>query len=134
MHLQRINYWLDFISNDVGTFKNVDIVRDIFSKIYSLDNVFFYELEGGKGICICLLDHSLLGELAMNELCMYIKPEFRGNFSLFKQLVNFIEEKAKELGASSVMIGSNIGYKDRSVITALKRLGYDQANIVTKRV
>ncbi|MFY9591750.1 MAG: hypothetical protein WAP54_07185, partial [Bacteroidales bacterium] len=61
------------------------------------------------------------------------KPEYRGNIRLFKELVQHLEDIAKENNCSCVKIASNIGYNDDSVLKILQRWGY-KVDTVTKRI
>ena len=83
-------------------------------------------------ICFCITD-DFKGGLTVNELFMYIKPKWRGNIRLFKELVNHLEQVAKDNNINTVRIASNIGYSDSQVLKVLQHWGYE-TDVVMKRI
>lgn len=55
---------------------------------------------------------------------MYVRPEHRGSIKTFKQVIDIMEQAAKENNCKYVAIGSNIGYRDDKLLTLLPRYGY----------
>lgn len=131
-YVERINYWLEQASGELQTFKDIEQVRYIFNKFDELGLLQAYELEGEMGVIAYALNPDILGGFSLCELFMYIKPEHRGNLRLFKELIQHMEDKAKELKCSSVKIASNIGYNDDSVLKILKRWGYKTDTVIKK--
>lgn len=130
---QEINYWVNEAENDLhcfGTEERKESVRALFNSLADLKQLLYYIPEGRKGImayCIC---PDFRGGLTVNELFMYIKPEYRGSIKLFKELVNHVEQVAKENNCGSVRIASNIGYNDSKVLRVLKLFGYETDVVV----
>ena len=93
----------------------------------------WYFLQDKKGmICYCITD-DFKGGLTVNELFMYIKPKWRGNIRLFKELVNHLEQVAKDNNITTVRIASNIGYSDSQVLKVLQHWGYE-TDVVVKHL
>lgn len=131
---QEIDYWINEAENDLhcfGTEERKQSVKNLFNLLAEQGQVKYYIPDGRKGImgyCIC---PDFRGGLTVNELFMYIKPEYRGSIKLFKELVNHVEQAAKENNCSSVRIASNIGYDDDKVLRVLKLFGY-KTDVVVK--
>lgn len=132
-YVERIQYWLALASEELKTFTDAYRVGQLFIAMDDIDILRAYELEGEKGVIAYCISDDMLGGMAVCELFMYIKPEYRGNIRLFKELVQHLEDIAKENNCSCVKIASNIGYNDDSVLKILQRWGY-KVDTVTKRV
>ena len=130
---EEIEYWLNVAEEDLhcfGTEERKESVKQLFNSLAELGQVLYYIPEGRKGImgyCIC---PDFRGGQTVNELFMYIKPEYRGNIKLFKELINHVEQVAKENNCASVRIASNIGYDDEKVLRVLKLFGYETDVVV----
>lgn len=131
---QEIDYWVNEAENDLhcfGTEERKQSVKNLFNFLAEQGQIKYYIPEGRKGImayCIC---PDFRGGLTVNELFMYIKPEYRGSIKLFKELVDHVEQVAKENNCGSVRIASNIGYDDSKVLRVLKLFGY-KTDVVVK--
>jgi len=132
-YVERIQYWLAIASDELKTFTDPYRVGEVFNALDNLDLLMSYELDGEKGVIAYTITDDMLGGLAVAELFMYIKPEYRGNVRLFKELVNHLEQVAKENNCSCVKIASNIGFKDDTVLKILQRWGY-KTDSVSKKV
>ena len=131
---QEIDYWLDEAENDLhcfGTEERKENVKNLFYALAEQGQVLYYISEGRKGIMGYCIGPDFRGGLTVNELFMYIKPEYRGSIKLFKELINHVEQVAKENNCSSVRIASNIGYDDDKVLRVLKLFGY-KTDVVVK--
>lgn len=130
---QEIDYWLNEAENDLhcfGTEERKEGVKQLFYALANQGQVLYYIPEGRKGVMGYCIIPDFRGGLTVSELFMYIKPEFRGSIKLFKELVNHVEEVAKEKGCASVRIASNIGYDDDKVLRVLKLFGYKTDMVV----
>ena len=128
-YVERIQYWLALAVKS-QTFTDAYRVGRLLMLWMTLTYRAYERSE--KLIAYCISD-DMLGGMAVCELFMYIKPEYRGNIRLFKELVQHLEDIAKENNCSCVKIASNIGYNDDSVLKILQRWGY-KVDTVTKRV
>ena len=130
---EEIDKWVETTQNDLHCFpseEHKNIVRNLFYKLSEQDNFFFHFLENKKGLIVYCITPDFRGILTVQELFMYIKPEHRGSIRLFKELINHIEQFAKENGCSSVRIGANLQYKDEKILKVLKLLGYQDDAVV----
>lgn len=130
---QEIDYWLNEAENDLhcfGTEERKESVKQLFYSLAQQDFVKYYIPEGRKGIMGYMISPDFRGGICVSELFMYIKPEYRGSIKLFKELVNHVEQVAKENNCGSVRIASNIGYDDQKVLRVLKLFGYSTDVVV----
>lgn len=133
---EEIEYWIETTQNDLHCFETEEkknIVKDIFLTLAQYNQLSYYVLEGRKGVIGYCIHPDFRGNLTLDELFLYIKREYRGNVRLFKELVNHIEQLAKENGCESVRIGANLKYKDQKILKALKLLGYE-TDVVVKYI
>ena len=132
--IKKINYWVEQAQNDLHCFPSEEAKESVLNLLYSLEKqIKYYIPEGDKGIiayCVC---PDFRGGMTMQELFMYIKPEYRGSIKLFKDLILHIEQAAKDNNCNSVRIASNIGYDDTKVLRVLKLFGY-QTDVVVKKI
>jgi hypothetical protein len=133
--LEEINYWIEQADNDLHCFNEngKEQVRTIFTQLYQAGQLRWYFLEDKKGLMAYIIAPDFRGGMCVNELFMYIKPEFRGKLRLFKELVEHLEEVAKKENCASVRIASNIGYNDSVVLKCLQRFGY-ATDVVVKNL
>lgn len=131
--LDEIDYWVEEAENDLhcfGTEERKNSVKALFTILVQQGNTYCHIPEGRKGIMAYCVTPDFRGGMTVNELFMYIKPEYRGSLKLFKELINEIERFAKENGYPSVRIASNIGYNDQKVLRVLKLFGYETDVVV----
>ena len=130
---KEIEYWLETAQADLHCFPTDEAkesVRNLFMALAQQGQIKYYFPEGKKGVMAYCVVPDFRGGLSVNELFMYIKPEYRGSIKLFKELVNHVERVAQETGCSSVRIASNIGYNDQKVLRVLKLFGYETDVVV----
>lgn len=130
---QEIDYWVDLAQEDLHCFPNEEAkesVKNLFKLFQEQGQLLYYFLEDKKGIMAYCIIPDFRGGMCVNELFMYIKPEYRGSIKLFKELVEHLELKAKETKCTSVRIASNIGYDDQKVLRVLKLFGYETDMVV----
>lgn len=130
---EEIEYWLETAQNDLHCFSTDEAkeqVKKLFFTLEEQQQLLYYFPEGKKGVMAYCIVPDFRGGLSVNELFMYIKPEYRGSIKLFKELVNHVEQVAKDTGCSSVRIASNIGYDDAKVLRVLKLFGYETDVVV----
>lgn len=121
---EAFNYWIDLADKELNCFSDKTRVEQLFNFLIEYDQLMYYELEDRKGVIAYSKTDDFLGGYVLAEVFMYIKPEYRGNIRLFKELVTHMETKAKEMGLNKVKIASNIGYNDNVVLKVLQRWGY----------
>lgn len=131
--LDKLLFWINEVDNDLHCFYDRSKVENLFKTLIEVGFVRYYELPEQKGIMVYCITDNFRGADCINELFMYIRKEHRGNIRLFKQLVNHLEEVAREHNCKSVKIASNIGYNDDSVLRCLQRWGY-KTDVVTKEM
>lgn len=130
---EEISYWIETAQNDLHCFPSeeaAESVKNIFKLFAQQNQLLFYIPEGRKGVMAYCIVPDFRGGMTVNELFMYIKPEYRGSIKLFKELVNHVEKVAKENNCGSVRIASNIGYNDQKVLRVLKLFGYETDVVV----
>lgn len=131
--LYEIDYWINEAQNDLHCFPDeaaVEQVRNIFRSFAVNNQLLYYIPEGRKGIMVYCIVPDFTGGMTVSELFMYIKAEHRGSIRLFKELVEHLEQVAKENNCKSVRIASNIGYNDKKVLRCLQHFGYDTDVVV----
>ncbi len=130
---KEIDYWVETAHNDLQCFPSDEAkesVKKLFKILNEQEQLAYYFLEDKKGVMAYCITPDFRGGLCVNELFMYIKPEYRGSIKLFKKLVNYLEQIAKEHNCSAVRIASNIGYADQKVLRVLKLFGYETDVVV----
>lgn len=133
---KEIDYWVETAQNDLHCFPSEEAkeqVKKLFLTLDAQEQLLYYFPEGKKGVMVYCITPDFRGGLSVNELFMYIKPEYRGSIRLFKELVNHVEQVAKDNGCASVRIASNIGYNDEKVLRVLKLFGYE-TDVVVKYI
>lgn len=130
--IEEIDYWIEQAKNDLDCFREggEEQIRQIMTGLYQTGQLRWYFLEEKKGIMVYIIAPDFRGGMCVNELFMYIKPEFRGKIRLFKELIEHLEDVAKKENCASVRIASNIGYNDSLVLRCLQRFGYDTDVVV----
>ena len=130
---QEIEYWIETAQNDLHCFPSEDAkesVKNLFISLAKQNIILYYIPEKRQGIMAYCIVPDFRGGMTVSELFMYIRPEYRGSIKLFKELVNHVEQVAKENNCSSVRIASNIGYNDQKVLRVLKLFGYETDVVV----
>lgn len=133
MIYKEINYWIEEAQADLHCFKDDEAkesVKNLYKALAQQGQIKYYILDGRKGIMAYCIIPDFRGGMCVNELFMYIKPEYRGSIKLFKELVNHVEQVAKENKCQSVRIASNIGYDDAKVLRVLQLFGYSTDVVV----
>ena len=130
--LKEIDYWIEQAKNDLDCFREggEEQARQIMTYFYNIGQLRWHTLEDKKGIIVYVIVPDGRGGMCVNEVFMYIKPEFRGKIRLFKELVEHLEEVAIKENCVSVRIASNIGYNDAVVLKCLQRFGYSTDVVV----
>lgn len=130
---KEIDYWFETAQNDLHCFPTqeaLESVKAMFKLLHAQNQLKWHFDNEKRGIMVYCITPDFRGGLSVNELFMYIKPEYRGSIKLFKELVNHLEEVANETGCASVRIASNIGYDDQKVLRVLKLFGYETDVVV----
>lgn len=130
---KEINYWIEQAQEDLHCFEDDEAkerVKNLYNALAEQGQILYYLPEGKKGVMAYCIIPDFRGGMCVNELFMYIKPEYRGSIKLFKELVEHVEQVAKENNCSSVRIASNIGYDDQKVLRVLKHFGYETDVVV----
>lgn len=130
---QEIEYWIETAQNDLHCFPSEDAkesVKNLFISLAKQNIILYYIPEKRQGIMAYCIVPDFRGGMTVSELFMYIRPEYRGSIKLFKELVNHVEQVAKENDCASVRIASNIGYNDQKVLRVLKLFGYETDVVV----
>ena len=130
---KEIDYWVETAQDDLHCFPSDEAkesVKKLFRILNEQEQLAYHFLDEKKGLMVYCITPDFRGGLCVNELFMYIKPEYRGSIKLFKQLVNHLEQVAKEHNCGSVRIASNIGYADQKVLRVLKLFGYETDVVV----
>lgn len=134
--IEEIDYWIEQAEKELNCFNpdgGKEQVRNQMIGLYNQGLLRWYFLEDKKGIMVYCITPDFRGDTSVNELFMYIKPEYRGNIRLFKELVTHLEAVAITQNCKSVRIASNIGYNDALVLKCLQRFGYS-TDVVVKHM
>lgn len=119
--MQVVDKWIDIFEKDLNIKCNRDIVYKLYKEGNSLELI-----DDGFALCHCFTD--ILGHKICSEIMIYLKPDSR-NMENFKELVDFVENTAKEQGCDFVQLGAFTGYQDKKIIKMYQRLGYDVASV-----
>lgn len=133
--MKEIDYWIEQADSDLHCFADggKDQVKQIIVNLYNTNQLRWYFLEDKKGLMVYVITPDFRGDMSVNEIFMYIKPEYRGKIRLFKELVTHLEAIAITQNCKSVRIASNIGYNDALVLKCLQRFGY-ATDVVVKHM
>jgi len=132
--IEEVDYWVKLANEELNCFvDNGEQLRTMMISLYNQNLLRWHFLEDKKGIMVYCITPDFRGRASVNELFMYIKPEYRGNIRLFKELVNHLEMVAQKENCKSVRIASNIGYNDGLVLKCLQRFGYS-TDVVVKHM
>ena len=121
----KVDNWIDKFEADL----NVTVDRKLVHQLY--DTGFSLELPN-IGFSLCIVNTDLLGNKVCSEIMNYLVPEAR-NIENLRQLIDFVEETAKNNNCKYVNMGSTIGYSDERVINMYKRFGY-KPSVVRKEL
>lgn len=131
--IKELTYWIDLADEELHCFNpngGKEQVFEIIHNLFKTGYLKWYFLEDKKGIMVYCITPDFRGNMCVNEMFMYIKPEHRGNIRLFKELVTHLEAIAITQNCTSVRIASNIGYNDALVLKCLQRFGYNTDVVV----
>lgn len=131
--IKEIKQWADIIQDDLkiyDTTSEKEIVVDYFCWFQKEGMLKYHLLEEQKGVIVYTIAPDYRGKLTIQELLMYIKPEYRGSIRLLKELINHIEQAAKDNNCDAVRIGANIKFKDEKILKVLQKLGYKTDTVV----
>jgi hypothetical protein len=117
------DYWIDLIGEELGCYTDIEDVKRCVKNLVNADLLKILSINN-TGVFAYVIAPDFLGGRALSEVVFYIRKEERGNLRLFKRYLSMIEAIAKKEHCGSVKIGGNIGYKDQSFLTLLKRFGY----------
>lgn len=134
--LEEVDYWISQADKELNCFNpngGKEQVKNLVIGLHNQGLLRWYFLEDKKGIMVYCITPDFRGDVSVNELFMYIKPEHRGDIRLFKELVNHLEAVAVIENCKSVRIASNIGYNDALVLKCLQRFGYS-TDVVVKNM
>lgn len=120
---EAIIYWFNEAQKELGCFLDDTAIR-YCEQLDKAGLLVYKELENRSGVVAYSIANDFCGNKCVNEVFMYIKPEHRGNPRNILNIVKIMEDAARENDCKYVCIGSNIGYKDEKVLSALQRLGY----------
>ncbi len=116
-----VDKWIDTFESDLGIKCDREAVYKLYENGYSLELK-----DTGFALCYCFVD--LLGHKICSEVMIYLKPECR-NIENFQELVDFVEDTAKEQKCDFVQLGAFTGYHDKRIIKMYQRSGYDVASV-----
>lgn len=122
--LEKLEKWIKIVQDDLGCFKDKQDVMNRLKTIMeqvTVVELIYRNVEVGVLAFMVMPDFS--GELCLNELLLYLKPKHR-NFKVFNRSIKCIEECAKQLNCTKILIGGNIGYRDDDFLRLLSRYGY----------
>ena len=127
---RQILKWAEIAQNELHCFKDIDVTVENVKMLAEQGLLHIKELEDfsyiptvKKGVVAYIIVPNFTGELMCVEVFMYIKPEYR-NIRLFNEIIQIMEQAAKENGCKFVEIGANIGYRDDKLLKILSRYGY----------
>lgn len=119
-----IRYWATKVQTELNCFTSLEQTIQIHIHLANNGMFEFEELEDRKGMLAYFISFDCKGKKYLNEMFMYICPQFRGNIRLFKGMIKRFEDLAQANDCEYVTIGSNIGYKDEVVLKLLGHWGY----------
>lgn len=121
---RQILKWAKIAQKELNCFKNIDETVAYVEKLAELGMVHYEELYNERGVVAYMIVPDFKGNMLCSELFMYIKPEYRGDIKLFREIVNIMEQAAKENSCKFITIGANIGYRDDKLLKILSHYGY----------
>lgn len=126
---RKILKWTELAQKELNCFNDLNGTVEYINKLDEAGLLHIEELADERGVVAYMFCPDMRGNTLCSELFMYIKPEYRGNIKLFKELIDIMERAAKENGCKFVTIGSNIGYRDEKLLQLLSRYGYKQDTV-----
>lgn len=122
--LEKLEKWIKIVDDDLHCFDNK---HDVMNRIKVIkEQITIVELSYRNievGVLAFMVMPDFTGDLCLNELLLYLKPKHR-NFRVFSRVMKCIEECAKQLNCTKILIGGNIGYRDDDFLRILSRYGY----------
>lgn len=121
---RKILKWCGLAQKELNCFDSLDGTIEYVIKLADAGLVHIEELSDDRGVVAYMFCPDMRGNTICSELFMYIKPEYRGDIKLFRQIIDIMETAAKENNCKFITIGSNIGYRDDKLLRLLSRYGY----------
>lgn len=121
---RQILKWAKIAQDELKCFKNLDETVSYVEKMAAAGLLHVEELYNERGVVAYIIVPDFKGNMLCSELFMYVKPEFRGDIKLFREIINIMEKAAQENNCKFVTIGANIGYRDDKLLNILSRYGY----------
>lgn len=121
---RQILKWAKIAQDELKCFKNLNETVSYVEKMAAAGLLHVEELYNERGVVAYIIVPDFKGNMLCSELFMYVKPEFRGDIKLFREIINIMEEAAQENNCKFITIGANIGYRDDKLLNILSRYGY----------
>ncbi len=116
--------WAGLAQRELNCFNDLNHTVNYINELAKAGLLHYKELSGDKGVVAYIFCPDFRGNTICSEVFMYVRPEHRGSIKTFKQVIDIMEQAAKENNCKYVAIGSNIGYRDDKLLTLLPRYGY----------
>jgi hypothetical protein len=130
MVVEKIRKWAEVAQKELGSFVDVEHPIAYAKALHENGLLRYVELPEDSGVVAFIIVNDFCGNKQLQEVFMYIRPEFRGNPRNLIRVVKIMEDAAKENACKSIAIGSNIGYRDDKVLYLLSRLGYKTGTVI----
>ena len=121
---RKILKWAKIAQDELNCFDNLDETVTYVERLAELGMLHIEELYNERGVVAYMIVPDFKGNKLCSELFMYIKPEFRGDITLFNEVIKIMEQGAEENNCKFVTIGDNIGYRDDKLLRILSHYGY----------
>jgi hypothetical protein len=118
--------WFDLVCEELP-----HLDKQLIIDSFKSGHVFFEEFED-KGFVCYMIINNFTKQRELDEMFVYLKPEFRNIVNLNK-IIGLLENLAKKQKCDIIKIGANSRYKDDSFIKYLLRKGY-KTDVVKKEV
>lgn len=117
LNSDKYNYWTGLAEFEFGC------------QIEQLDipNLQIYETSNLEGVIAYVTTHYIVDKNYISVAFIYVKPEHRKNYRIFRELLSHVENKAKEVG--EICIGSSFAYRDDKMLRLLIKRGYKIASV-----
>lgn len=116
--------WCKAAQEELNCFDSLDDTVNYVNQLAKSGLLHIEELSNDRGVVAYMFCPDFKGNMMCSELFMYVRPEYRGSVKTFKQVIDIMEQAAKNNNCKYVTIGSNIGYRDDKVLSLLSRFGY----------
>lgn len=121
---RQILKWAKIAQDELKCFKNLEETVSYVEKMAAAGLLHVEELYNERGVVAYIIVPDFKGNMLCSELFMYVKPEYRGDIKLFREIINIMEKAAQENNCKFITIGANIGYRDDKLLNILSRYGY----------